>query len=388
MKKLVLALMIVTMSGVVVAQNAKVQSASNYLRSNDLGKAKIAIDQASTHVKTSTQAKTFVVMGKIYYAIAVDTNAKFASIRPGAILKSAEAFDKAKSIADSRTDMNELYTYLYGHVYNKIYDEGVKYYNAKDFGNASTYFGKCGDIKATNEELDTIAYYYAANMAAANDDHEQSIVYFTKIKGSGFEDGVVYSKIANQYKAIGDTAKAVEVITEGRKMHPENQALLIAEFNMYVDMGETEKAIANIDKAIEANPEKAAYYYVRGKLKETMATPDLAGAQADYEKTIALEPNHLDANHDLGALYVNKSIVVVDEMNALPYSDTKGYEAKKAELDQIFASALPYLEKAYELDPSDSEVQGILKKLYLRTKDMDSYNKIQAEIDAAGKPTE
>jgi tetratricopeptide (TPR) repeat protein len=388
MKKIVLVMMMVAVAASSFAQNAKVQSASNYLRSSDLKKAKIAIDQASTHAKTGSQAKTYVVMGKIYYALSVDTTPKFDDIRKDAILKSAEAFEKAKGFADSRTDKNELYTYLYGHTYNKIYDEGVKFYNAKDFANAAIYFAKCGDIKATNEELDTIAYYYAANMSAANDDHEGAIKYFNKIKGSGYEDGVVYTKIANQYKAIGDTAKAVEVITEGRETFPGNQGLLIAEFNIYVDMGETEKAISNIDKAIEANPEKAAYYYVRGKLKETMATPDLAGAQADYEKTIELEPNHLDANHDLGALYVNKSVVVVEEMNALPYSDTKGYDAKKKELDDIFGKALPYLEKAYELDPKDTEVQGILKKLYLRTKDMDSYNKIQEEIKAAGGATE
>lgn len=387
MKKIIVALMLVAISGGVFAQGAKVTSAGNYYKQGDFRKAKTAIDEASKHPKTSEWPRTWNYMGKIYYALATDTTGKYDDINQNAIFVSADAFEKVKANPDSRIDLNEVNRYLSIFVYNKIWDDGVGYYNAKDYTNASKNFARCAQIKAGYEALDTTAYFYAANAAAAAEDHEGSIALYNKIKGSGYENGVVYSKIASEYKAMGDTAKAVEAISEGRATFPDNQSLLIAEFNIHVEMGETEKAIANIDKAIEANPEKAAYYYVRGKLKETLK--DFDGAEADYKKTIEIDPEHLDANHDLGAMYVNQSITVVDEMNALPYSDTKGYEAKKAELEAIYAKALPYLEKAYSLDKSDTEIQGILKKLYLRSKDMDSYNKLQSEIDAAnGAATE
>ena len=386
MKNIVVALMLVAISGGAFAQGAKVTSASNYLKTGDLKKAKTAIDEASVHPKTSLWPRTWMYKGKIYYAIAVDTTAALAKESEGAIFVSADAFEKVLEKPDSKVKLGELKMYLYSYVYNKIWDDGVQFYNAKDYANASKNFAKCGEIRGLYEELDTTGYYYAANAAAAGEDFENSITYYNKIKGSGYEDGVVYSKLAGQYKSNGDTTMAMEVISEGRKAYPDNQALLISEFNLYVELGETEKAISNIDKAIEANPEKAPYYYVRGKLKESLN--DLSGAEADYKKTIEMDPEHLDANHDLGAMYVNESIKVVDEMNALPYSDTKGYEAKKAELESIYAKALPYLQKAYELDPSDAEVQGILKKLYLRSKDMDSYNKLQKEIEAAGGSAE
>ena len=380
MKKVILGLIAITISAASMAQNAKVQSASNYLKYNELNKAKTAIDQASTNAKTSDKAKTWNVLGKIYYAIAIDTNAKYANLKDGAIFKAKDAFIKVIGYNDSKIAMQEVYTYLYVRVYNKIYDDGVKYYNAKDFANASIYFASCGDIKATNDELDTTAYYYAANMAAANEDHEGAIKYFNKLKGSGYENGMIYNKLASQYKASGDTTAAFQMITEGRELYPDNQSLLIAEFNMYVEIGENQKAIDNIDKAIAANPEKPAYYYVRGKLKET--SEDTEGAIVDYKKTIELDPNHLDANHDLGALYVNSGRKLVEEINAIPANDLKAYDAKKKELDAVYVTALPYLEKAYELDPSDSEVQGILKQIYLKTGEMEKYKKIQSEIDA------
>jgi len=382
MKKIVLALMMVSVSGMLLAQNAKVTTASNHLKYNQLRKAKTAIDEASVHVKTQGKPKTLVYKGKIYYAIAVDTSGQFDDLKKDAIFISAESFEQAKKSADARTDVAEINRYLDVFVYNKMYDIGVGHYNNKEYLDASKYFGKCAEIKSSFQILDTVAYFYAANSAAAGEDHDASIAYYDKIKDSGYEEGGIYGKIANQYKAKGDTIKAIEVIGQGRTKYPDNQSLLITEFNLYVEKGETEKAIGNIDKAIEANPTKAPYYYVRGKLKESLG--DVKGAEEDYKKTLEIEPEHLDANHDLGALYVNESISVVDEMNALPYNETDKYEAKKKELDAIYAKALPYLKKAYELDPSDTEVQGILKKLYLRSKDMDSYNKLQKEIDAAG----
>ena len=380
MKNILVLFVMISMSVVGFSQGAKVTSANNYLKQGELRKAKTAIDEASVHSKTGTWPKMWMYYGKIYYAIAIDTTAEYNDIRDGAIFKSRDGFLKVKEKPDSKISMQELYTYLYGYVYNKIYDDAVHFYNVKDFGKAAEYFGACGDLKATNEEVDTISYYYAANMAAANEDPAKSVEYFNKIKATGYEDGIIYSKLALQYQAMGDTTQAIATIKEGREMHPDNQALLISEFNLYVEMGETEKAIENIDKAIAANPNNAAYLDVRGKLKQQL--DDLDGAEQDYLASIAIDPDQLDANYDLGALYVGQSILIVEELNNLPLNATKEYDAKKDELTKVYEKALPYLEKAYENEPSNKEVQDILIKLYLKTKQMDKYKKLQAEIEA------
>ncbi len=381
MKKIVIAIMMFAITGGVFAQGAKVTSANNYYKSGDLRKAKTAIDQASVHVKTGTWPKTWSYMGKIYYAIAVDTTAEYKDIQPGAIYKSADAFEKVVANPDSKINLGEVRMYLMRDVYNKMYNDAYTAYSAKDYMAASKGFVRCAQIRSIYDEVDTSGYFNAAGMYAMAEEHDSAIKYYNEILTTGYEDGVVYSKISREYLLNSDTAGAMKVVAEGRAAYPDNQALLISEFNLYVEMGETEKAISNIDQAIEANPGKPAYYYVRGKLKETQN--DLVGAEADYIKTIEVDPKHLDANHDLGALYINESVKIVAEMDALPYSDTKGYDAKKIELEAVYAKALPFLKMAYEIDPSDVEVQGILKKLYLRSKDMDSFNKLQKEIDAA-----
>lgn len=378
MKKVILAVIFIAVATLSFAQNAKVTTASNYLKQNELVKAKTAIDAANEHVKTKDKPKTLMYKGKIYFSIAIDTTAETAPFRKDAIFVSSEAFQLAKKNADNRTDMQELQKYLGFFVYNKMWDDGVANYNAKEYLEASKHFAGCAEIKAVFGELDTTGYFYAANTAAAAEEHELAIKYFDKIKDTDYQQGGVFSSIASQYKAMGDTTKAIEAISQGRKAFPENQSLLIAEFNIYVEMGETEKAISNIDKAIEANPTNAAYLDVRGKLKQQLN--DLEGAEADYLASLAVDPDQLDANYDLGALYVNESIKIVDELNNLPLNATKEYDAKKIELTKVYEKALPYLEKAYQKDPSNAEVQDILTKLYLKTNKMDKYKKLQDEI--------
>jgi tetratricopeptide (TPR) repeat protein len=380
MKRVLFFIVFTAASLLTYAQPAKVTTAANYLNQEDFVKAKIAIDEASLDPKTQGKPKTLVYKGKIYYAIAIDTTEETAPYRKGAIFVAAESFIQAKEVADSRTDTFELKRYLNIQVYTRMWEEGVNYYNSHIFDTAAKHFAGCADILALEGNLDTLGYYYAANASSAAKDYQKAIEYYNKIKASGYLDGAIYGNIATQYKLMGDTAQAFASLAEGRQAYPENQELLISEFNLYVETGQNEKAIANIDKAIAANPGNASYVFVRGKLKETSG--DLAGAEADYKLALEIDPENLDANHDLGALYVNQSISIVEEMNNLPLSATKEYDKKKAELDAIYAKALPYLEKAYELDPSDTEVQNILMKLYLRTNDTEKYNKIKTQSES------
>jgi thioredoxin-like negative regulator of GroEL len=71
--------------------------------------------------------------------------------------------------------------------------------------------------------------------------------------------------------------------------------------------------------------------------------------------------------------YLNLSILklegetkIVDEINKLGTSekDNKRYEVLKKQREDIFKSALPYLEKANELDPKNEDVAATLLNVY------------------------
>ena len=77
MKKQVLTFIAVIFTTLIFAQNSKVVSAYNYLKYDELGNAKAAIDLASENASTASKAKTWYYKGKVYQRIFETDNEKF-----------------------------------------------------------------------------------------------------------------------------------------------------------------------------------------------------------------------------------------------------------------------------------------------------------------------
>ena len=55
------------------------------------------------------------------------------------------------------------------------------------------------------------------------------------------------------------------------------------------------------------------------------------------------------------------------------------------EANAVYAKALPYMEKAHEINPEDVYAMRSLQELYYRLKQTDKYNEIKAKLDAIEK---
>jgi hypothetical protein len=84
-------------------------------------------------------------------------------------------------------------------------------------------------------------------------------------------------------------------------------------------------------------------------------------------------------------LYVNKAASINDEANKLPLDATAHYDKLKKEADEYLEKALPYLEKATELQPGDVNTLISLKQIYARTNKTDKVKAVQEKINAAQK---
>jgi len=62
--------------------------------------------------------------------------------------------------------------------------------------------------------------------------------------------------------------------------------------------------------------------------------------------------------------------------------DLKKYTEAVDQANIVYAKALPFMEKAYSLNPDDRYTMGSLKELYYRLKQTDKYNTIKAKLDA------
>jgi tetratricopeptide (TPR) repeat protein len=152
--------------------------------------------------------------------------------------------------------------------------------------------------------------------------------------------------------------------------------LLTQETNIYLKAGKKEEALKNLNEAIEADPNNATFYFARGAIYNELG--ELDKAIEDYKKAIELDEKYFDAYYNLGALYFNQAAEYFNKIQTI--TDNTKYQEEKKKADEMFQKALPYLEKAHELNPTDKPTMQSLKQLYVRTGNMDKYNEIKEKL--------
>jgi hypothetical protein len=76
-------------------------------------------------------------------------------------------------------------------------------------------------------------------------------------------------------------------------------------------------------------------------------------------------------------LYNNRAAFEYEKCNAIK-SDTEYMKCKKV-ADDIYLKAVPYFEKAHEMDARDAQTMQQLMKLYAKTGDQAKYEAIKAK---------
>ena len=125
------------------------------------------------------------------------------------------------------------------------------------------------------------------------------------------------------------------------------------------------------------DPTRADLYRALGDAYKN--TDDTSNARKTYEQALKLDPKNFDIYKSLAEVYYNNAVKTIDEMNSLPDGD-KRIDILKASSDALLYKALPYLEKAKELDSTDMEVLNALKEIYARTNQMEKVKEINADI--------
>ena len=118
---------------------------------------------------------------------------------------------------------------------------------------------------------------------------------------------------------------------------------------------------------------------LRAEKKTDEANAIYPKAEADYKRVVELDPEGFDGNYSLGALYYNRGAEMLNEANDI-LDDTKYKAAKTAAEDQLKA-ALPFLEKAHNLDPEDVQTMSSLKVIYARTNQMEKFDAIKEKLE-------
>ncbi len=388
MKKIFLLLAAVSISFGAMAQKGKVTSALSYIDQGSLDKAKDALDQALANESTANFYNTFFAKGRLAQATFASKDPKISTYYADPLAEAYASYQKAMELDPKGNIKKKIIT---GSIYNTLavdlYNQGSSRFEAKDYSGALKSFET--QIEITESELyagaiDTGMYYNAGLAAVNSAKYEDAIKYFEKCAEMKYMGVSPYFQMSETYLALGDTAKAENVLQGLQAKFPENKGVTLQLIDLYIKSNKNEEAQKYIQMAKADDPGNYSLYYAAGIIylnenKYDEAIPELT-------KSIELKGDLYDTQYGLGAAYINKAADMFKKANDI--MDVKQYTQAIDEANAVYAKALPYIEKAHELKPEDTFAMQNLMELYYRLKAKDpsygpKYDAIKAQLDAA-----
>jgi tetratricopeptide (TPR) repeat protein len=364
------------------AQKAELQSAMNYVKWNDLEKAKTSIDNCTANESTMGMAKTWYWSGFIYQAIADSKDEKLAALKPGALEQALKSYKKALELDAKSNDYTQEITDKMRNIAYNYMEQGITNFQEKKYEDALKNFEIGIAVKKDFfNQTDTNGINNCALSAYKSGQYTKAALYYNQVISLNAGDARTFMALSSSYLNQNDTTSALKALGQGISKYPQDKDLASRQFNLYLISGKASEAYTEAEKSIQLDPTNANLYLNKGILAEQLNKP--AEAEASYKKAIELNPGLFDAQYNMGTFYYNQGVEMNRKANDI--KDNAKYEAAKKQADEKFKVALPYLEKAFELNRKDTGVLQSLKVLYSRAGNQEKVNMINKAIEEAKK---
>jgi len=350
-----------------VTGQKEVVSAYNANKEGDYRAASTYIEQAILIEKSKTKDKTWRYRGDIYLNISRDTSLTMEY--PNALHISMESYLKAKEL-DLKQRYEQEIMFGLNQVQIGANGKGISYYNTTSFDLAAAAFDLAAEVARTFTIVDTMAVYNAALCYEKADMTDMAIERYKDCADITYQVPNVFLFISTLYRNSDNDEAALKTLQEARISYPREQSLIIEELNIYLTNKDFERAKANLELAAEQDPTNEILWFSLGSVFDNLGNYD--EAILAYQKAIDVKSDYFDANYNLGALYFNKAVLGINEANEMwkpRMTKTEAANQKKLEEDSksMFVTARPYLETAFNVDPTDLETVRSLKDIYART---------------------
>ena len=411
MKKSIFLAALVLISAGCFAQKANVSKARGLADAEtpDYAGARAAIAEALQNDETKDQANTWYVAGFIGYKEFETGNLKRqigqhvdVPTWGAAVQESLDYWTKAYELAlvptydkkgkakyDTKTPKSILPKVVEYFQFQPLIIAGFSAYENNDPSAAYDLFmAHCNipDMKLMQDNPEELAkllrdssfytcVYYAGRFAYEAQRYEDAIATLQRMnsehaKANALPKEIIYANeyIYQIYIEQKDTVNAVEFIKGCINQFPNEPWFMQNLINLYINSGQEDKAVEYLDIAIAREPNVGQYYNSKGSILARIGR--FEESFKAFEQAIAIEPNNALFLETLGFAYVDLGNKLNDDA---AYYDAKEYAKAKVEIDKAYQNALPYFEKAYELEPDNYDYKRSLRSLYYRLGMNDKY---------------
>lgn len=387
-----LALVLMSVVTLGLAQSANVKGADKLSDQSkpDYAQARTLIQAALQNEETMNDAKTWYTAGLVEERFFTQENQKSLKGEPQdlasmykALVAMHEYYSKTYEVDHQPNEKGKVKP-RYEKKIAKAYKGNLDYYinagayymnDVRDFAGALKAFQAYkaiktsplfADDKFSRVDSNSLMVDFFSIIAAYQAGEKQlAIRYAEQLKGAGYRQNEVYQILSQTYIEEGDTASYINTMRQGLEIFPSEAYYSVNLINTYISQNKYDEAREFLTQAIELNPTNAQLYDVMGKLYEN-ENPDKALEW--FKKALEINPEYTESLNNIGRVYYNLAVQVPDEL---------GMQKAKAKREGYLKEALPYLEKAYSINPENTYY--LLGNVYYMLGLNDKYEAIQAK---------
>ena len=415
---------VLTMAGLMlisakaIAQKSKVNSADRHREDNEVPQAVKDIEEAAANPETKDKAKTWLIRGRVYKQICLDTSKVAKSMNmPDASVEAMKSFKRAlelKADKDYTKDIEEEYLYLA----NGIFNEGINYYNnalqAKDSAEAVNAFKKAISRYTMFYEAYNGMGSRAADLDKRFEKNKLSVMdpkFYMAISYENIKDRAnaektlqeladkkypkvqLYSALAEMYADEKEKKydQAIKLLDDAYAFLPEDQrkGLLVVKLHIYILEGKPSESIEVGKKALANDPNNTDICIALANNYETLNMDK--EAEEMYKQAVSKNPDGIRPNFAVATSIYNKGVIIYNAS-----TKEKDYRKQAPIIEnakKVWMQAIPYLEKAANATDKDlpknketlKETYKLLKLIYAQFEDKEAefakYNKLWKEFD-------
>jgi tetratricopeptide (TPR) repeat protein len=359
-------------------QIALLDKVYDFIQRRELEKAESAILIAEKNVTTANDARTYYLKAFIYkdlFAATQENRRDEFRNTCWASLKKCKVLDHDDSFKQPLKQINDF-------IIASIYNDATEKYNKQIYQQSIAYFHQYIDMSQVHDTYWLDANYFIGSAYYTLQNLDSAKRYFQIVKDKNYDQPILFVDLSYLYYTEKNEEQAIKTIESGLKKYPEYFDLQIAQLNILAGFNRDSLLVIKAEEFLNSDPNNIEVLLMTATAYErTNKDDDLTyfhKAEKVYKKVIELDPKNFDANYNLGVLYYNEAVDIVNKNDF----DTEITELTKIleKSTSLFENSLPLLLTIYESSRDNLKLLQALQAIYYNLNKKEELNEINTAI--------